>query len=106
MGETFGGTTAAVPMKTGVVDARPDILKFTEVGAEKEPSGTGERGLVMVGEQMRGKEAKAADGTTTQGTLREGTWLAARLIAPGAWFAENRKLKLLTPKPKREKAMH
>lgn len=105
-GETLGVTTAVVPMKTGVVDAKPDILKFMEVAAEKEPSGTGERGPVIVGEQTRGKEAKAADGTTTHGTLREGNWLAARLIAPGAWFAESKKLKLLNPKPKRKKARH
>lgn len=102
----MGVTTAVVPMKTGAVDARPDTLKFIEVAAEKEPSGTGERGPVTVGEQTTGNEAMAADGTTTQGTLIEGNWLAARLKAPGAWFAENRKLKLLNPKPKREKARH
>lgn len=103
---TLGVTTAVVPKKTGVVDARLDILKFMEAAAEKEPSITGERGLVTAGEQTTGKEARAADGTMTQGTLREGNWLAARPIAPGAWFAENRKLKLLNPKPKREKARH
>lgn len=106
MGETSGVTTAVVPMKTGVVDARPDMLKFMEVAAEKEPSGTGERGPVIVGEQTRGKEAKAGDGTRTQGMPREGNWLSSRLIAPGAWFAENRKLKLLNPRPKREEARH
>lgn len=99
----MGVTTAVVLMNTGVVDARLDILKFVEAVAEKELSGTGERGLVN---GTRGKEAKAADGTMTQGTLTEGNWFAARLMAPGAWFAENRKLKLLNPKPKREKTKH
>lgn len=65
--------------------------------AEKEPSGTGERGLGIAGEQTRGKEAKAADGTMTQGMLREGNWPAASPMAPGAWFGEKRKLKLLSP---------
>lgn len=102
----MGVTTAVVLMSTGVVDARLDILKFVEAAAEKEPSGAGERGLVNEGEQTTGKEANAADGTMTQGTLREGIWFAARLMAPGAWFAENRKLKLLSPKPKREKTKH
>lgn len=92
-------------MKTGVVDARPGMLIFMEAAAE-EPSGTGERGLGIAGEQIRGKEAKAADGTMTQGTLREGNWLAASPMALGAWFAENRKLKLLNPKQKREAARH
>lgn len=99
-------TTAVVPMKTGAIDARLDMLKLMEVAAEKETSGTVGRGLVIVGEQTRGKEAKAADGSMTQGTLREGNWFAARLMAPGAWFAGSRKLKLLNPKPKREKAKH
>lgn len=80
----MGVTTAVVLMNTGVVDVRLDILKFVEAAAEKEPSGTEERGLVNEGEQTRGKEAKAADGTMTQGTLREGNWFAARLMAPGA----------------------
>lgn len=84
-------------MKTGAVDARPGMLIFMEAAAE-EPLGTGERRLGIAGEQTRGKEAKAADGTMTQGTLREGNWLAASPMAPGAWFAENRKLKLLSPK--------
>lgn len=106
MGETLGVTTVVVPMKTGAVDARPDILKFIEVPAEKEPSGTGDKGLVIVEEQTRGKEARAADGTMTQGMLREGNELAARPIASGAWFADNRKLKLLNPNPKRENATH
>lgn len=99
----MGVTTAVVLMNTGVGDARLDTLKLVEAAAEKEPSGTEERGLVNEGEQTRGKEAKAADGTMTQGTLREGNLFAARLMAPGAWFAENRKLKLLNPKPKKEK---
>lgn len=100
----MGVTTAVVLINTGVVDARLDTLKFVGAAAEKEPSGAGARGLVNEGEQTRGKEAKAADGTMTQGTLREGIWFAARLMAPGAWFAENRKLKLFNPKPKERKS--
>lgn len=93
-------------ISTGLGDARLDTLKLGQAAAGKEPSGTGGTALVNEGEQTRGKEAKAADGTMTQGTLREGSWLAARLMAPGAWFAENRKLKLLNPKAKREKTKH
>lgn len=106
MGDTLGVTTAVVPMKTGAADARPDVLKFMELAAEKELSVTDERGLMTAGEQTRGQEARAAAGTMTQGTLTEGNGLAARLIPPGAWCAENRKLKLLNPKSKREKTRH
>lgn len=68
-------------MKMGAVDARPGIVKLMDAAFGKEPGGTGESGLVIAGEQIRGKGAKAVDGITTQGTLGEGNWLGDRPIA-------------------------